>query len=108
MTSLTLLVVALAAPPDGFEAAWRRAAANFAQQIQPHMSDANKQELQAGLATTDPKPPLERWAGPSTHSSVGRASSMYYVAPAPMSCSRTMALARTHNWNVSPSSRKKW
>jgi len=69
-----------AAPPVGFEAAWRRAAVTFAQHIQPDMSEAKKKELQEGLAsTTDPKPPLARWAGPSTHPSVGRASSVYYA-----------------------------
>lgn len=41
-----------AAPPVGFEAAWRRAAVTFAQHIQPDMSEANKKELQEGLATT--------------------------------------------------------
>lgn len=54
------------------------------------MSDANERELQEGLATTDPRPPLVvRRAGPSTHPSVGCAVSVYYVAPT--SCSDSSA-----------------
>ena len=43
MMSLLLIAAhaAHAAPPVGFEAAWRRAAVTFAQHIQPDMSEAN-------------------------------------------------------------------
>lgn len=87
---MSLLLVAAhaahAAPPVGFEAAWRRAAVTFAQHIQPDMSEAKKKELQEGLAYTDPKPPLARWAGPLTHPSVGRASSVYYAKTNSLLC----------------------
>lgn len=81
-----VVVSAQAAPPDGFEAAWRAAAAKFATVIQPGMSEANQQELQAGLATVDPKPPLARRAGPSTHPSVFQVATAFYVSPS-MGCS---------------------
>ena len=80
-------------PPEGFEAAWRAAAAKFAAKIQPAMSAFNQQELKQGLSTKDPRPPLVpvafRQAGPSTHESVAsrRTKVSFFVSPDRAACS---------------------
>ena len=77
---LLLATYAAAAPPAGFEEAWRASALQFARTIQPHMSTRNLQELSAGLNTTDPKPPLNK---PAALHSPPRTSGqpIYYVSP---------------------------